>query len=326
MLLAFVVVPERAGRARTVLRIARIIGAVALVVLALVFRTGDGEAMLFGPLWPTSEAGTVWLRHSWWGILGLIGWTYLVAAVVYLVVGSRREWLVGAAACLLLFYFAADSAFVERQTDRSYLGFVEPLIRWIGGLGTWIDAHVSIGSTLGSLASITVAGCCLGAVLARPNQADPVEDRTRTGAAVNNSRATLRWALGFAAGLFVVGVITDGPYGINKIRATPAWCCYCAALTVAAWALWFWLVDVRGVRSWTKIVAPAGANPLLAYLLHPLVFLLAGLGGDAVSSLLFFYKSPQLPAIVAVVGSLAMALLLVQATGWIARAGFRLKV
>ncbi|MGH8017474.1 MAG: hypothetical protein ACREIA_04175, partial [Opitutaceae bacterium] len=137
---------------------------------------------------------------------------------------------------------------------------------------------------------------------------------------------SLRWALTPAVGLFVAGVLLDAPYGINKIRATPSWRLFCAAITAAAWAGLYWLMDVRGVRGWDRVVRPAGANPLLAYLLHPFIFLVAGLLGPAVSSVVFFYKSPDLPAVVAIAGSLGMALLIVCATGWIARAGYRLKV
>jgi predicted acyltransferase len=311
MFLAFAVVPDRACTARTMLRGARLAGIVVLVALALLFRTGDGQALLLGPLWRTTEP--VWLRHSWWGILGLIGWAYLAAALLYLLVGRRREWLIGAMACLLLLYFAAAADFAERMADRPWLDGVRPVVTFAGLAIGWINAHVSIGSSLGSLASITMAGCCLGSILA-----------DRTDVTVPADR--LRWALGFAVGLFVAGLLVDGTYGINKIRATPAWCLYCASLTTAVWVVLYWLMDLRGVRSWGRLVEPAGANPLLAYLLHPLVFLLAGLGGERVSSALFFYKSPEHPALVAVIGSLLMALLIVQATGWVARAGFRLKV
>ena len=37
-----------------------------------------------------------WLRTEWWGILGLIGWAYLTVAILWLILGRRREWLMGA--------------------------------------------------------------------------------------------------------------------------------------------------------------------------------------------------------------------------------------
>lgn len=333
MFLAFAVVPERTGRARTILRGARLAGIVMLLLLVLGYRDGAGQPMVLGPLW--NAADSVWLRHSWWGILGLIGWAYLVAALVYLVIGPRREGLLGAAVCLLLLYFANEAGLAARLAGRPWLEGVRPLLDSVASVLGWIDGHASLGTTLGSLAAITTAGCCLGTVLIdrgfRSMESAPVSRASapplaEAAGSVFDRRAPLRWALAFAAGLFLAGLLTDGAYGINKIRATPAWCCYCAALTSAAWAALYWLMDLRGRRRWARLVAPAGANPLLAYLLHPLVFLLAGAAGSGVGSVAFFYKSPEFPALVAGIGSLVMALVIVQATGWIARAGFRLKV
>lgn len=334
MFLALAVVPQRAGSARTVLRGARLAGTVALLVLALLYRNGAGQAMVLGPL--LNPPDPVWLRHSWWGILGLIGWAYLIAALAYLVIGRRREGLLGAAICLLLLFVASSSDFGTRLAERPWLDGVRPLISAAAALLGWINAHASLGTTLGSLPAITMAGCCLGTVLVEHSashssigQPETPPSDAGVGPSSPNVRprtAPLRWALAFGGGLLLVGVLTDGAYGINKIRATPAWCCYCAALTTFAWAGLYWLMDLRGMRAWARLVAPAGANPLLAYLLHPLLFLVVGAAGGSVISLVFFYKAASLPATVSVVGSLIMAVLVVQATGWTARAGFRLKV
>jgi hypothetical protein len=69
-------------------------------------------------------------------------------------------------------------------------------------------------------------------------------------------------------------------------------------------------------------VGPAGANPLLAYLLHPFLFMLA----ELLNVHLGFYRSAQWPVLASLAGSLVMALLVVQLTGLIVRTGYRLKV
>jgi len=309
MFLAYAVVPGGPGRARSVLRIGRIAGAAALVVLALAYRTADGKAMILGPLF--DPADTVWLRHSWWGILGLIGWAYMVASLVYLSVGRRREWLVGATGLLVLLYVAARSHLPEQLASRPWLEWAAPALAALEAAFGWVNGHVGIGGELGSLASIAVAGSCLGSILADGSDLRRPTDR-------------LRWALAFAVGLFLAGVLLDAPYGINKIRATPSWCMFCSAITAAVWALLYWLMDMRGHRGWSRLFQPAGANPLLAYLLHPFLYLLVGLAGGRALAVVFFYHG--LPAVAAVIGSLVMAFAVVQATGWIARAGYRLKV
>ena len=47
------------------------VGVIGILVLIIIFKGGTVEE-------------TSWLRTSWWGILGLIGWGYFVAAFVYL--------------------------------------------------------------------------------------------------------------------------------------------------------------------------------------------------------------------------------------------------
>jgi len=309
MFLAFAVVPQNTGPARTLLRAGRWIGSGLLLALVLAYRTADGKALFLGPLFTAGD--TVWLRHSWWGILGLIGWAYLVASVVYLVLGRRREWLVGATGLLVLLFPASQSDLPARLASRPWLTWASPAIGALEAAFGWVNSHVGIGGDLGSMASISVAGCCLGAILA-------------PGSDVREAAARIRWALLFACGLLVLGLLLDAPYGINKIRATPSWCMYCAAITTLAWAFLYHLMDVRGVRGWSRFVQPAGSNPLLAYLLHPFLYILVGLAGERVASAVFFHHG--LPAAATVLGSLAMAVAVVQATGWIARAGFRLKV
>jgi predicted acyltransferase len=309
MFLAFAVTPAQPGRWRGLYRAGHVVGAVGLAALMLVYRNADGKAMVLGPLFDPTD--TVWLRHAWWGILGLIGWAYLVAAVVYLWAGQRREWLVGATGLLALLFGASHSDLPAQIASRPWLHWAMPVLAPLEAALGWFNSHVNIGVHVGSHAAIAVAGCCLGSILV---------DRSE----LRIPAQRLRWALIFAFGLFVLGVLLDAPYGINKNRATPSWCMYCAALTTGAWAFLYWLMDIRGRRGWSRLFRPAGSNPLLAYLLHPFIYLIVGLAGAKVVSVVFFYH--DLPTVPAIIGSLVMAFLVVQVTGWIARGGYRLKV
>jgi heparan-alpha-glucosaminide N-acetyltransferase len=309
MFKAFSVTPAQPGRWRGLFRFGHVVGAVGLGLLMLAYRNHDGKAMVLGPLFDPTD--TVWLRHAWWGILGLIGWAYLVASAVYLVAGRRREWLVGTAGLLVLLFGAAHSDLPAQIASRPWLNWATPVLSPLEAVIGWFNGHVNIGVHVGSHAAIAVAGCCLGSIMVDRSEVRHPSDR-------------LRWTLVFALGLFVLGLLLDAPYGINKNRATPSWCMYCAALTAAAWAFLYWLMDIRGRQAWSRLFRPAGANPLLAYLLHPFLYIVVGLAGEKVLSVVFFYH--QLSAVPAILGSAVMALVVVQATGWIARRGFRLKV
>jgi predicted acyltransferase len=307
MLLAFAVVPRQAGPARTTLRIGRIVGAVALLALVLLYQTGEGKHLMLGPLFDATDHH--WLRHSWWGILGLIGWAYFVASLVYLVFGRRREWLLGAAGLLMLLFVADKSDFAARYASREWLAWALPAIAPLQGVIGWINSHVSFAHSLGSLAAVTTAGCCLGSILT-------------PGSDVKTPAERLRWAGIFVMGLLIAAVLLDPAYGLSKIHATPAWCFLCAAITAGVWMLLYWLMDLRRIDGWSRSVRPAGANPLLAYVLHPILYAVAGF----VNLPLDFYKSSELPLTVNLLGSLLMAFLIVQLTGVIARAGYRMKV
>jgi len=303
MILAFMVVSHDPGPRRKAFIAGRVIGVVALIALAFAYRTENGEFLVLGPLFVQGD--TVWLRHSWWGILGLIGWAYLAAALAYLVFGRRREWLIGATALMALLYVAEHKGLFSRVDSRDWLAGAAPWIGQIERAFDWVNAHASIGD---SLASISMAGCCLGSIIA-------------PGSEMRTHGERLRWTVVFGLWLAAAALLFDPLFGINKIRATPAWCFYCAFLTALAWAALYWVMDVRGYRAWSIVIRPAGRNPLLAYILHPMLFLIAGIAGIRLG----FYKSSELPVFVNIVGCLAMALGVVGLTGLITRLGYRMK-
>ena len=68
----------------------RAVGALGLLVLSCTYRGGpDGRG---------------WMTHQWWGILGLIGWSYLISASVYLAGRARLSMLLVATAACIAFY------------------------------------------------------------------------------------------------------------------------------------------------------------------------------------------------------------------------------
>ncbi len=206
-------------------------GIVLLCVLAIVYRTDNGS-------------GFIEMRPQWWGILGLIGWAYLVAAHVYLLTRNSMMGLLGAM-CLLYCVFMAD---------------------WNGHFPEWwIFRWVDIASALGSLPAIVVAGVILGVLL-------------RHDSPIQQPASRIRWALVYGIGLALGGHLLHAlhdmhpMFHINKINATPPWGLWCSAITVWLWVVIYWIVDVLGFKRWTIVVQPAGKNPLLAYILAPVLY------------------------------------------------------
>jgi hypothetical protein len=89
------------------------------------------------------------------------------------------------------------------------------------------------------------------------------------------------------------------------------------------WILLYLLLDVAGWRAWSVPLRAAGANPLVAYFLHPIVegaVSLAGLGGTVLA-----YKKAADPWVV-VAGSVGMAVFVCAVAGLLGRLGLRMRL
>jgi predicted acyltransferase len=308
IILAWCDVPREPAVKRTALSVLKALGVSGLIVLLWLYRREPGTAEI--PLLGRVE-GWAWLRTGWWGILGLIGWAYLTVAMLTLFLGRRREWLMGAMAILMMLHLAMNQGgLLSRLDDKTWLGAAaQPLELLAGGIKS-LDRYISLGDALGSLAAITMAGCLFGTILRRDSDVATHRDR-------------LSWATTFTIGLFLAGLVTDTFGGINKIAATPTWCFWSAALTCIAWMLLYRLIDMSGYSGWTFVVRPAGANPLVAYFLHPIIIdslSLVGLG----STVLQYKSSSQSWVVIA--GSVGMALFVCAVTGLLGRLGLRVRL
>lgn len=284
------------------------LGVVGLIALLAVFRRERGPAEL--PIWGQVEDWS-WLRIGWWGILGLIGWAYLMVALLTLGLGKRREWLMGAMGLLMALHLAISHGGLFTRVDKKpWLGAAKPVVEALQrGVGE-IEKFVGLGDATGSLAAITMAGCLFGTILRRDSD-------------VATPRARLAWTTTFALGLFAAGLVTDTFEGINKNAATPSWCFFTASLACVLWMILYILIDVAGFKAWAILIRPAGANPLVAYFLHPITVgtvTLLGLGGKVLA----YQDSPDWR--VAVGGSFGMACFVCTVTGLLGRLGLRVKL
>lgn len=309
ILLAWVVVPREPGPKRRAWIGLKALGAVGLLVLLAIYRREPTTRTL---PWIGPVEGWFWMRTGWWGILGLIGWVYLTVALATLWLGKRREWLVGAMGCMILFHLAMNhpGGPFGHLDGKTWLDGARPALARLerGLLG--LNEYVDLGQCAGSLASIAMAGCLLGSILRRDSD-------------ITAPRARAAWTATFILGLTVAGALTDTFEGINKNAATPTWCLWSSALAAAAWLALYLIMDVAGWRGWSILLRPAGANPLVAFFLHPILLDLAGAAG--LWETLLGYKSSDSPAVV-VAGSLLMALFICALTGALARIGLRVKL
>jgi len=271
------------GHRETALRIAsivlRVLGTAILLYLAFAFRGRDGHQII--TLAPFS------IHTEWYGILGLIGWAYLVGAIVFLLFRTQTTALLGCVVMLMSLYAA----------DRS--GAFQDF---------WLAKYVGIGGMLGAHPAITVAGLLLAAGVIAPPQAT-IWSRTR-------------FTLLFVSGFSATALLLEGLYGINKNRATPSWCLWACAITAALWLVFYFIADVKRVPWISRSLAVAGQNVFLAYLLSdlfPSALELFGLEN--------WYAGLATPHLLnAVARSAGCALIILAITAGLNRVGFRLRL
>ncbi|GAB4408058.1 MAG: hypothetical protein OHK0039_10930 [Bacteroidia bacterium] len=203
----------------------RLLGILLLLMLAMLYRKGSPEA-------PSG------MTPSWWGILGLIGWAYLYATLVYMLARQNPTALVAALALCIGLVLGLKSPTL-------------PLPAWLG----WLRGQA------GHLAHTAL-------VLAGTIAALGVRDR--------QGRAAIGYLLLLAVLLAIGGFALRPFFGISKNLATPAWVLYCAAICSALFAGVYWLTDLRSWQRWAAWLQPAGRNPLLTYILPPAFYGIVG--------------------------------------------------
>ena len=210
------------GRLRSALRA---VGVLGLLVLADAYHGGAG--------------GRAWMTHQWWGILGLIGWSYLIAASAYLLARDRPGiHLVAAAACVA--FYAVGHA-IDPATHPGWAALFEE--------------RAMVCETSLTFLGIVTSELFFG------RHAPRLQDEARAW------RRPLVRAGALAAAAFVAGALLRPAYTISKIYGSPTWSLWSAANCIVLFCALFVLVDLRGHRRIVQGLQPLAAHPLIAYLI-----------------------------------------------------------
>jgi len=262
-----------AGKNRLLFLGLRAAGIATLIYLAAIFRSGT-----------TDDPG--WMAAEWWGILGLIGWGYLVASLVYF---ALRDNLTGTA--LVVLFFLA----VNILDQKGLLTFLDPL-RPV--LGIIVQGNVPL---------IVMTGMLAGVLLRRMKASE------------NNKIMLLFLSLGFVS--LTLGFVLRKWFIISKILATPSWGMICSGISFIVFTAIFWLADVKGLTRWAGFVRPAGKHSLTTYLAPDILYHAIWMSSVPV----LFYKQSSEPLAV-ILGSIAWALVMAGLTTVLAKANIKLRL
>ena len=252
----------------------RIAGIAILALLVLKFRSGHIE-----------NNGS--LITGWWGILGLIGWGYLVAAFTYLLFrDSILKTSIVAAAFLALNILTGLNIIQSTGVINMLFGI---LIQ-------------------GNNPLLVLTGLIAGLILKKYRE---------------DYHGSLKPVMVFII-LGVVSIITGFYlrhwFIISKIRATPSWGLICTGISLLVFTIIYIIADVKKQTSWSAFLRPAGEHSLTTYLAPDVVYYLIWMTGYP----LLIYKHGG--ALVNIAGSLLWSLLMLGLTALLVRFSIKLRI
>jgi heparan-alpha-glucosaminide N-acetyltransferase len=224
----------------------RLAGIALLVFLIFKFRSGqmvNGGSLITG----------------WWGILGLIGWGYLVSALIYLAI---RDNILNTSIALLFFLLL---------NILSKLGLLDSLNPLKPILGVIIEGNVPL---------IVITGLLTTLILKKLSA---------------DYRRTILTIVALGIIFIIAGFVLRKWFIISKIKATPSWGLICNGISMLLFALIYFIADIRKYTRWAFFLKPAGENSLTTYLAPDIVYYIIWSTGIPI----LIYKQSGIPLVVA---------------------------
>lgn len=206
--------------------VVKITGICILIFLAVIYKGGSAD-------------NVYWMKTYWWGILGLIGWGYLVNALLYLGLRHRLGWMI---LVTILFYLLNINEFI------SPFGFDMKIV---------VSASNHVSVMTGMLVTIILINLR--------------EKRLM--------KYLIPVLAGLSLLLIIFGFITRPLWGISKIMATPSWTAICAGISTVSFVILHIIADRLKFTRWADIIAPAGNSTLTCYLIPYYAYAIFALAG-----------------------------------------------
>lgn len=196
--------------------------------------TGFGILFFLGFIYKSgTPESPIGMKTHWWGILGLIGWAYLLNALLF-VVYRNRIWAAVIVYLTLLVLNARE--FTELWSMPSFtliVGASNYFCVISGVLASLIFLKMKDNKTLWGFAGVLIA---------------------------------------LAIANIVFGFATRPIWGISKIMGTPSWTTLCMGICFLCFAGLIIVADVYEFTGWAKIISPAGTSTLTCYMLPFIIY------------------------------------------------------
>ncbi|MFD1163206.1 DUF5009 domain-containing protein [Hwangdonia seohaensis] len=196
-----------------------------LLYLVFVFKGGTADNL-------------IGIKPYWWGILGLIGWAYLLNAFFFMFLGSKIRYIILGWLLLFLFNIQEFGYFTDLPSFKIVVSASNHLLVMLGVL-------------------------CTVLLLRYKEQ--------------KNENRFLWILLVIGVALIALGFFIRPSFIISKILATPSWTIICGGISFLLFGLFYIVVDKWGQSAWANIIKPAGTSTLTCYLLPFLIYPLMSL-------------------------------------------------
>lgn len=204
-------------------RILKITGLLGLIVLLVIFKSG-------------LPGNVTWIKTGWWGILGLIGWGYLVTSLVYLFVRDK-----------ILITGIVWAIFIA----LNILTQLELIVA-----GNLVNSAFGVIIS-GSTPSLVMAGLFFSLVLRKQH---------------SNHKRFIISGLVLAGIYFAFALLLNKWFIISKIKGTPSWGMLCTAISTGLFLLLYIIIDVWHKKRWCKLFEITGKNSLTTYLAPNVIY------------------------------------------------------
>ena len=225
--------PQTDQKKQNLFKALRITGVLILIGMFLSFsgKSYDGQEIGF--------------ETHWWGILGLIGWVYLIA-------GSAFLFIKNSLAGVFVAFFVCLALNIISSSGIPYNIF------------SWQSDHWIPGS--GGLQALTFGGIIVSLFL--------IENRNK-----DNIKRLYITLCCFGLISLSSGLLLRNYFVLNKNLGTPTWILVSLSTAVFLFIFLHWLSDVKKILAWYKYINIAGTATLTCYLIPYFYYSLRTLSG-----------------------------------------------
>jgi predicted acyltransferase len=119
--------------------------------------------------------------------------------------------------------------------------------------------------------------------------------------------------------LIIAGIVARQFWIVSKLAATPSWMFLCTGISIIAYSVLYFAVDIKGKSHWFKIISTAGTATLTCYLVPAIIYPLLTLAKFSYPTMIVAY--PQ-----GVIKCILFSLLCIGVTTLLGKIGIKLKI